>query len=92
VAWGGAGVRIFVVTVGKIGSVIKKQAKPAFAELIAIAFQVISAELIDYDYYDQLGTRVVGGRTGSAPGEEAHQQPSRHCSNRGGFHFAVVYR
>ena len=60
--------------------------------IVCTFFRVISRERIDYHYYDQLGTRIVGGPTGSAPGGEAHQQPGRNRTNRRCLHFAVVYR
>ena len=58
----GAGVGIVVSAVGEISSAIKKDAETAVAELIAIAFQVVAAELVNHKDNNQLGAGVVGGR------------------------------
>ena len=61
----GAGVGIVIVAVTKGGPAIEEQAETAFAELVAIAFQVVAAKLVDDDDDDQLGMAVVGGRESS---------------------------
>src|SRR5205823_15065315 len=60
VAGRGAGVGVVVVTIGEIRSVINKEAESAFAKLVAITFQIVATELIDYDNDDQLGAGIIG--------------------------------
>src|SRR5207244_9569375 len=60
VAGRSARVGVVVVTIGEIRSVIKKEAESALAELVAIAFQIVATELIDYDNDDQLGAGIIG--------------------------------
>jgi hypothetical protein len=57
----GDGVGVVVVAVGEVGAMVEEELDPAFAELVAITLEVISAELVDHDDDYQLGTGVVGG-------------------------------
>ena len=55
----GAGVGVVVVAFGEISASIEKYPETPVAELVAIAFQVIAAELINHDDDDELGTGIV---------------------------------
>ena len=72
VSGSGAGVGIVVVTICEISAAIQKHTKATFAELVAIAFQIIATELVDHDNDNQLGASVVGGWEGG--GDQAKQQ------------------
>ena len=65
VSGSGAGVGVVVIAVGEVGAVVEEEAEAGVAELVAIALQVVAAELVDHDHHDQLGMAVVG-RGGSA--------------------------
>ena len=69
VARSGAGVGVIVVAVGEVGAVVEEQAESAFAELGAVALQIVAAELIDDDHDDQLGMGVVGRGEGGRNGD-----------------------
>src|SRR5579862_4800233 len=60
VAGSGAGIGIVVIAVRKVGTVIEEKPEATLVELIAIAFEVIAAELINHDDDDQLGMSIVG--------------------------------
>jgi hypothetical protein len=89
----GASVRIVVIAVRKISAVIEEKTKSGVAELIAIAFEIVSAELIDHDHDYQLGMAVVGRRS-SADGQERNRQQGQRKKEEnalrgqpfGGFH------
>jgi LmbE family N-acetylglucosaminyl deacetylase len=82
VARSGARVGVVVVTVGEVGAVIEEKTESAFAELIAVALQIVAAKLVDHDHHDQLGMGVVGGgktgREGSR--DEDGQEYLQQCS------------
>src|SRR5437870_9967397 len=86
VAGRGAGVGVVVVTIGEIRSVIKKEAESALAELVAIAFQIVATELIDYDNDDQLGAAIVGRRKAQA--DEREKEKSKGHTAKEEFHRA----
>jgi len=56
-----AGIGVIVIAVGKVRPVIEKELEAPVAELVAIALEVISPELVDDDDDDQLGMTVVRG-------------------------------
>ena len=60
VAGSGARVGVVVIAVGKICAVVEKEAEAGVAELVAIAFEVVAAKLVDDDDDYQLGMSVVG--------------------------------
>ena len=60
VSGSGAGVGVVVITVGEVGAVVEEEAEAGVAELVAVAFQVVAAELVDDDDYHQLGMGIVG--------------------------------
>ena len=60
------GVCVVIVAVSEIGAVIHQQAEAAFAKAIVVAFEIVAAELIDDDYYDQFGTILIGGAKGGS--------------------------
>ena len=58
----------------KISAAIEKHAEPSVAELVAIAFQVVAAELVDHDDDNELGTGVVCGRECARDQAEQYQR------------------
>ena len=69
VSGSGARVGVIVIAVGKVGAVVEKEAEAGVAELVAVALEIIAAELVDDDHHDQLGMPVVSG--GEAGNREA---------------------
>jgi hypothetical protein len=57
----GAGVGVVVVAVGEVSAMFEQKSKAAFAPLVAIAFQIVAAKLVDNDDDNQLRPSVVGG-------------------------------
>src|SRR5436190_2419744 len=86
VAGRSARVGVVVVTIGEIRSVIKKEAESAFAKLVAITFQIVATELIDYDNDDQLGAGIIG-RCKTQAGEPEKEKSKGHTA-KGKFHRA----
>src|SRR5207249_8438402 len=84
----GAGVGVVVVAFGEISASIEKYPETPVAELVAIAFQVIAAELINHDDDDELGTGIVN-RCGCG-GDRAKQEG--HAQGLGESHRELVYR
>jgi len=64
VSGSGAGVGVVVIAVREVGAVVEKETESGVAELIAIAFELVSAELVNHDDDDELGMSVVGGGDG----------------------------
>ena len=98
VSGSGAGVGIVVVAVGEVGAVVEEKAESAFAELVAVALQIVAAKLVDDDHHDQLGMGVVGGGESGRDGSENEGSYGRqrntpaHAMERGGYLIAkVVY-
>src|SRR5208337_438175 len=89
VSGSGAGVGVVVVAIGEISAAIEKHAETSVAELVAIAFQVVAAELVDHDDDHELGAGVVGGRECARDQAEQHQ---RHEHGTGESHCELVYR
>jgi hypothetical protein len=61
----GARVGVIVIAVREIRAAIEEDPKAAFAELVAIALEVVGPELVDYDHDHELGASIVGGRGGA---------------------------
>jgi hypothetical protein len=57
-------VRVIVITIGKISAVIQEQVESVSLEICAISLQIILAELIDDEDYNQFRMGVI--RTGRA--------------------------
>src|SRR5207302_9605766 len=57
----GLSIGVVVVAVGKERAVLHQQAESTLAEPIVISGQVVAAELVNDDHYNQPGTSVVGG-------------------------------
>src|SRR5271157_5917933 len=89
VSGSGAGIGVIVVAVGEISAAIEKQAETAVAELIAIAFQVVAAELVNHDDHNELRMCVVSGRE---PSRDQAEPDQRHEKETGESHRALVYR
>ena len=81
-AGGGDGVGIVVIAVGEIGAVVEQEAKSAFAKLVAIAFQIVAAELVDDNDDHQLRLRVVGRAKTGLWDEQRKQKNSSRDSER----------
>src|SRR5271165_5656293 len=78
VSGSGAGVGIVVVAVGEIGAAVKKDAEASVTELVAVAFEIITAELVDHNHDHKLGAGVVSG------GESGRSQAEQHQCNAQG--------
>src|SRR6185312_8117077 len=53
---------VVVIAVGKPGSVVEEEIEAALVfEVGAIAFEIVGAELVDYEDDDELGMAVIGG-------------------------------
>ena len=83
VSGSGAGVGVIVVAVGEISAAIEKHAETSVAELVAIAFQVVAAELVDHDDDNELGAGVVSGRERGRDQAEQRQRYERQARIRG---------
>ena len=76
----GAGVGVVVVAVGEVCAVVEEKTESAFAELVAVAFQIVAAKLVDDNYHDQFGMGVVSrgearrDRTSNENGDEAQRK------------------
>ena len=77
VSGSGAGVGIVVIAVGKICAVIQKKAEAGIAELVAIALQIVTAELVDHDHDHEFGMAVIG-RGSRGDGSEEEGDPEKH--------------
>src|SRR4029077_6521467 len=87
-SWSGAGVGVVVITVREVGTMVEEEAEAGVAELVAVALEVVGAELVDDDDYHQFRAGIVGGgvsRNGEADdtGEQGqvHDEP---CGGRSG--------
>ena len=58
----GAGIGIVVIAISEICAAIEKHAEPSIAKLVAIAFQIVAAELVDHNDDNELGMGIVSGR------------------------------
>src|SRR5438270_8158767 len=77
----GTSVCVIVIAIREVCAVIEKETESAFAELVAIAFKVVTAELVNHDDDDQFRTSVVSrGGTGQGNTEHDRQQSQQ---NRG---------
>ena len=59
VSRGRASVGVIVVAIGEVCAAIQKKPEASFGKLVAVALQVIAAELIDDNDDDELGVSVV---------------------------------
>ena len=83
VSGSGAGVGVIVVAIGEISAAIEKHTETAFAELVAIAFQVVAAKLVNHDDDNQLGASVVSGRGRARDQAEQASATSAGAARRG---------
>src|SRR5580700_8346922 len=84
VSGGGAGVGIVVVTVGEIRTMVEEEAESAFAELVVIALQIVTAKLVDDNHHDELGMGVVSG--GEADWDRCRNQRGGDCQRKASAH------
>jgi len=70
----GARVGVVVIAVREVGAVVEQEAETGVAELIAIALQIVAAELVNHDHNDQLRMPVVSrGSAGSRKDGDGRQ-------------------
>ena len=75
VSGSGAGVGVVVITVWEVGAMVEEEAEAGVAELVAVAFQVVAAELVDHDDNHQLGSGIVGrGVSGKGDADDRGEQ------------------
>ena len=76
VAGRGHGVGVVVVAVGEVGTALEEEVEAVGGlEVVAVAVEIVAAELVDHEDYDQFGLGAVGvgvesmrGRTNEEPG------------------------
>ena len=83
----GLRIRIVEVAIREVSTMIEEQPEPAFPELITISFQVVAAELINDDHYDELRASIVGGGE-SGSGKCETKDETDYNSPSGGSHCA----
>jgi hypothetical protein len=84
VSGSGAGVGVVVIAVGEISAAIEKHAEASVAELVAIALQVIAAELVDHDDDNELGAGVVSAGANAAQTQQASTTSKNNVRQRRG--------
>src|SRR5512142_75558 len=57
--WAGTSVRVVVRAVREVCAVIEEETESAFAELVAVALEVVATELVNDDDQNQFRTSVV---------------------------------
>ncbi len=60
VAGSGARIGVVVKAIGEVSAMIEQESKSGVAELVAVALEIVAAELVDDDDDDELGVTVVG--------------------------------
>jgi len=55
------GVGVVVVAVGEVGAALEEEVESVSClEVVAVAFEVVSAELVEHENYNELGLGMVG--------------------------------
>src|ERR1700674_969033 len=89
VSGSGAGVGIVVVAIGEISAAIEKHAEASVTELVAIAFEIVAAELVNHDDHNEFGAGIVSGCECSW---DRNKQQQCHWQRAGKSHRDLVYR
>src|SRR5258708_2152880 len=92
---GGAGVGLTVVAVGEISAGIEKDAETPVAKLVAIAFQVVAAKLVNHDDDNEFRAGIVGRRECQRERATKHENRAEqqdHAQGSGESHRELVYR
>ena len=84
------GVGVIETAVGEVGAVVGQQPEPAFAQMIGIPRQVVTAELVNHHDHNQLGACVVSGGEAEASQAEPGHKPGGY-GPEGESHCGVVY-
>src|SRR5690242_15191900 len=85
----GAGVGVFVIAVGEIGSMIDQETEAAFTPLVVVSLQIVAAKLVDHDDHYEFGPCVVSRGEGCDGENKTNQQSGQRTAR--GLHRAVVY-